>query len=112
VAGVLTTSWLSTRLGIDPFRLQAMRRRGELVAYRPEGSQEYLFPAWQFDAELRPRAIVARLTALARERHLSAARLLEVLDARVGIGGEERLHDLIRAGEDDRVLETVRDATP
>jgi hypothetical protein len=106
----LTTSWLAVRLGVEPLRLQALRRGGALVAYRRPGSQEYLFPAWQFDAGCRPLPVVERLTAAAREAGLSEERLVELMNARVGLGGSERLVDLVRAGDDERAVETVRSA--
>lgn len=106
----LTTSWLSARLGVDPLRLDALRRNGRLLAFREQGSQEYRFPAWQFDAELRPLPIVAQLVSVARERGLGDERLLELLHARVGIGGSERLADLVGAGEDEQLLTALRAA--
>jgi hypothetical protein len=106
----LTTSWLASRLGVDPLRLHALRRSGALVAYRKPGANDYLFPAWQFDAEWRPLPVIARLTAAARAAGLSNERLFELMNARVGIGGSDRLLDLVRSGDDDRVLATVRSA--
>lgn len=108
----LSTSWLSARLGIDPLRLHALRRAGELVAYRRTGSQEYLFPAWQFDDEWRPRPVIRRLVAAARDAGIEDERLLELLNARVGIGGGERLSDLVRSGDEERVLAVLRAAQP
>ncbi len=106
----LTTSWLAARLGVDPVRLHALRRSGALVAYRRPGSQEYLFPAWQFDASWRPLPVVGRLTAAAREAGISDERLFELLQARVGIGGSTRLLDLVASGDDEHLLETIRAA--
>lgn len=106
----LTTSWLSVRLGVDPMRLHALRRAGQLIAYRPAGSQEYLFPAWQFDADLRPLPVVPRLIAAAREAGLGDERLLELLGARVGLGGSERLADLVRSGDEEQLVAAVRAA--
>ncbi len=108
----LSTSWLAARIGVEPMRLHALRRAGALLAYREPGSPEYLFPAWQFDASWRPLPVVARLTEAAREAGLSEERLLELMDARVGLGGTERLVDLVRAGDDERVVDTVRAARP
>lgn len=106
----LTTSWLSARLAIDPLRLHAMRRHGQLIAYRRAGSQEYLFPAWQFDADFRPLAVIPRLVEAAREAGLDDERLLELLGARVGIGGSARLADLVRSGDEEQLVAAVRGA--
>jgi nucleotide-binding universal stress UspA family protein len=110
VERALTTSWLAARLAVDPMRLHALRRSGELLAYRPPGSQEYLFPAWQFDADWRPLPVVARLVAAAREAGIGDERLLELLGARVGIGGSERLQDLARSGDADAVVAALKSA--
>lgn len=106
----LTTSWLAARTGVDPVRLHALRRGGALLAYRPPGGDEYRFPAWQFDESWRPLPVIGRLTAAAREAGIGEERLLELLQARVGIGGSERLADLLRTGDDERLLAAVRAA--
>jgi hypothetical protein len=110
VERALTTSWLAVRTGIDPMRLHALRRGGRLLAYRAPGSNEYLFPAWQFDESWQPLPVIGRLTAAAREAGIGEDRLLELLRSRVGIGGSERLVDLLREGEDERLVAAVRGA--
>ena len=107
----LTDSWLSTRLGIDRGRIDAMRRAGELIGVRETGGQVYLYPAWQFQGG-RPRPIVARIASAAREAGLGDMRLYEVMTMRLGLGGERRLCDLVVAGEDDAVVAGVRSAVP
>lgn len=103
----LTASWLSARLGVDTARIDASRRSGELIAVRPEGSQEWRYPAWQFRGG-RPRASVPRIVAAARAAGLDEARLYDVLTMRLGLGGERRLCDLLAAGDDERVVAAVR----
>ena len=52
-----------------------MRRAGELVAVRPAGSQEWLFPAWQFGPDGQVRPEVARVLEAARKHGLRPERL-------------------------------------
>ena len=40
--GTITGSWLASRLGVEPRGIEAQRRAGELLAFRLDGSQEYL----------------------------------------------------------------------
>jgi hypothetical protein len=109
----LSASWLAVRLGAEPLRLEAMRRAGELIAYRPAAAREYFYPLWQFDEEWRPLPIVPRLVREARERGLSDNRLYEILSARSGMSsGRARLADSLREGRDEHVLEAVRLARP
>jgi hypothetical protein len=111
----LSASWLSARLAIDVARIDAMRRSGELLAVRPAGSAEWLYPGWQL-SQGAPRPVMQRIVAVARERGLDDARLYEVLTLRTGLGrrggGERRLADLIVAGEDEAVVAAVRSAAP
>ena len=48
-ADCLPGTWLAERLAVDPLKIDAMRRAGELIAVREPGSDEWLYPAWQFD---------------------------------------------------------------
>ena len=97
-ADCLSASWLSARLGIDVARIDAMRRAGELIAVRPEGSTEWRYPAWQFAGGV-PRPAVPRILAAARAAKLDERRLYDVLTAPLGLGargeGAKRLADLI-----------------
>ena len=104
----LSGSWLSSRLGVGTHRLDAMRRGGELLGVRRPGGQDYLYPAWQFGADGKPRAVLPRLIAAAREQGMSDDRLYEVLAARTGISGDARLADALREGKDEYVLSVVR----
>jgi hypothetical protein len=109
----LSASWLAVRLGIEPLRLEAMRRAGEVIAYRPDGAREHYYPLWQFDEEWRVLPIVPRLVREARERGLSENRLYDILAARSGLSaGGGRLAGSLREGRDEHVLEAVRQARP
>jgi hypothetical protein len=106
----LTGSWLAVRTALEPRVIEAMRRDGELIGVRPPGAQEYYYPVWQFDEDWRPLPAVKRITAAARERGVDDNRLHEVLSARLGLGGEQRLGSMLRSGNVDRVLAAVRAA--
>jgi hypothetical protein len=90
-----------------------MRRAGELIAVRPAGSAEWLYPAWQF-AGGEPRPVVRRILTAARTAKLDERRLYDVLTAPLGLGvrsdGARRLADLIVSGADDQVVAAVRSA--
>jgi hypothetical protein len=109
-ADCLSASWLSACLGVDTSRIEVMRRAGELIGLRPQGSTEWLYPAWQFRGG-RPRASVPRITAAARDAGLDGRRLYEVLTMRLGLGGDQRLCDLLVGGEDERVIAAVRQSS-
>jgi hypothetical protein len=103
----LSASWLSTRLGVDRVRLERMARSGELLAYRPAGSQELRFPSWQFDAGSRPIPALAAIRAAARKAGIGDDRLCELMESRVGLGGRERLADVARNGGTHHVLACI-----
>ena len=107
--GGVTASWLGSRLGIGPTRVDILRRSGELIGVRVRGSQEYRYPSWQFMTGWQVKPIVTRITAAARERGLSEDRLGEVLEMRVGMGGRT-VADLAREGDEDGVLRAIRSA--
>jgi hypothetical protein len=106
----LTASWLASRFAIEPFKLEAMRRDGEVIAFRPAGASEYHYPLWQFDEEGNPLPVVPRLVREARARGLRGNRLYEILSARAGLGGDKRLADSLREGRVDHVLDAIRSA--
>ncbi len=109
----LSASWLAVRLGMEPLRLEGMRRAGELIAYRPEGAREHYYPLWQFDEDWQPLPLVPTLVREARERGLPENRLYETLSARSGMSaGGGRLADSLREGRDEHVLEAIRLARP
>ena len=108
--GTLPATWLSERTAVDPARIDALRRAGELLAVREPGSTEWCYPAWQFDAG-RPRPGVARVVATARERGIDDGRLYELLTAPLGLGGgRRRIADLLIEGRDDDVVAALRAA--
>ena len=89
-------------------RLDAIRRAGELLGVRRPGSNDYLYPSWQFAPDGKPLPVIPRLVQAARGTGMSDERLYEVLAARAGIGGEERLADAIRHGRDEYVVSVIR----
>ena len=106
----LTASWLGTRLGIGPTRVDLLRRGGELLGVREPGTQFYRYPSWQFGDGWQVKPIVAVMVAAARERGIREDRLGEILEMRVGMGGR-RVEDLARAGDEEAVLRAIRSAT-
>jgi hypothetical protein len=105
-AACLSESWLSARLAIDVPQLDVRRRGGELLAVRPEGSDEWFYPAWQFDGG-RVRPVVPRIVAAARANGIDERRLYELMTVRRGLGSSETLVDLLLRGEDDQVVAAV-----
>jgi len=105
----LSTSWVGMRMGVDPVLVNAMRRAGELYAVRRPGSQEWLYPAWQFGSDWKPRPDVQRVLRAAHEAGLDEAGLDEVLNRRVGVvGSPRRLLDLLVEGDAEPVLAAIR----
>jgi hypothetical protein len=107
----LSGSWLSTRIGIGTQLIDAMRRGGELLGVRRPGGQDYLYPAWQFAPDGRPLPVVQRLLQAGRGAGMSDERLYQVLAARTGISGDERLADAVRQGRDEYVLSVIRSSS-
>lgn len=109
-AAELPATWLAQRMAVDPARIDAMRRAGELIAVREPGSTEWRYPAWQFDAG-KPRAGVARVVAVARETGMDETQLYGLLLTPLGLRrGGRRLVDLLIEGRDDEVVSAVRAA--
>jgi hypothetical protein len=104
----LSASWLSTKLGVDTVTLNAMRRAGELIAVRPEGAREWLFPAWQFDDDGHITPDVRRVLDTAHDLRLSGEQLNRELDRRSGMAGGECLLDDLLSGYVDHVVATLR----
>jgi len=108
---MLSASWLAVRVAIAPFKLDAMRRAGELIAYRPPDAYEHYDPVRQFDEDWQPLPTIPRLVTEARARGLSDNRLYEILNARAGMGSRKRLGESLREGRVDHVLESIRVAS-
>jgi hypothetical protein len=108
---LLPATWLAERMAVDPARIDAMRRGGELIAVRERGSTEWRYPAWQFHAG-KPRQGVARVVAIARECGIDEGRLYELMSSPLGLrDGGRRLADLLVEGRDDDVAAAVRAAS-
>lgn len=106
--GGLTGPWLAQRLGIDPIALEARRRAGEVFAVRQEGSEDWLYPAWQFGEDFRIRPEVERALAASREAGVSPARFEQLLGRRVGLAGGETARDLLLRGDPGPLLGAIR----
>ncbi len=106
--GTLPATWLAERTAVDPARIDALRRAGELIAVREPGSTEWRYPAWQFENG-KPRTSIARIVAAARERGLGDTQLFDLLTAPLGLhGGARTLVDLLVEGREDEVVSAVR----
>ena len=106
----LTGSWLAFRLGVDPVRIERMRKAGELYAVRSE-SGEWLYPAWQFDEAGKTKPAVTQLLDAARQEKIAPGELTELLERRVGLVGGKRVLDLLLNGSEQRAIGEVRGAT-
>lgn len=107
----LPGTWLGERIGKSPASIDVMRRAGELIAVRREGSLDWLYPAWQFE-DWEPRPGIARVVAAAREAGLDENRLYEILTTPLGLSGPRRtrLADLLVEGREDDVVAALRAA--
>jgi hypothetical protein len=103
----MSASWLAQRLGIDPALIDAMRRDGELIAVREEGSTDWYYPAWQL-AGGQPLHGIPRVVRAAREAKLDEGKLYRILSARRGLHGEGHVYELLRDGREDEVVSLVR----
>ena len=106
----LPASWLSTRVGADSAEIDRLRRSGELFATRPDGSNEWLYSAWQFGPGGRVPDTVRRAVRLALDKGLGEEGLLRVLRRRVGLTGNERMVDLLFEGDGRTVISAIHAA--
>jgi hypothetical protein len=106
--GTMTASWLASRLGVEPRALEARRRAGELLAFRLEGSQEYLYPSWQFGRDFQPLPGIDRVVQAGRASGLDDRGLNDLLSGRTGLVKGRRLIDVLREGRVDHVVGAVR----
>jgi hypothetical protein len=104
----LTGSWVAARWGIEPVGLEVRRRAGEVFAMREPGSDEWLYPGWQFDDEGTVKPEVARVLAAAREAGVGPARLAEILNRRAGLAGGRTMVDSLLEGDDRAVIAEIR----
>ena len=108
--GTLPATWLAQRTGVDPARIDVLRRGGELIAVREPGSTEWRYPAWQFENG-KPRGSIARVVAAARDRGLDDAQLFDLLTAPLGLRDTGRsLVGLLAEGREDEVVAAIRAA--
>ena len=103
----LSTSWLAKRRGDDPARIDLMRRRRELLGVRPPGTQDYLYPAWQFGRDGQPLPGMRRVLEAAAAAGIDDMQLYELMNRSVGLGGGRRLADVLRDGGDDHVVAAI-----
>ena len=106
--GTMSASWLATRLGVEPRALEARRRAGELLAFRLEGSQEYLYPSWQFGRDFEPLPGLERVVQAGRATGLDDRGLNDLLAGRAGLVHGRRLLDVLREGSVDHVVGAIR----
>jgi hypothetical protein len=104
----LTTSWLATRLGVQPAVVEGRRRAGELLGLRREGELDYWYPAWQWETVGSARPIVPKMIQAARERGISNDRLGQILLRKSGLTSGRRVLDDLLDGRDDAVLAAIR----
>ena len=102
-------AWLVRTMGCDPQEIEYLRREGELFA-RPDGSGDWLYPAWQFGPGGKVPRAVRTVVRAARDAGMNEARLAVVLARRVGLSGQRRLRDLLWEGDGEFVAEQVRAA--
>jgi len=107
----MSTPWVAARLGMDPLQVERLRRAGDVLAVRPSGAADWLYPTWQFESDGRGvRPAVAAVLRAAREVGVGAARLHELLGRRTGLVGGKRLLDLLLEGGEAQVLAEIRGA--
>ncbi len=101
----LSAAWLGARTGLDPGRLETLRRRGDLLGVRV--GDHYEFPSWQFGTDGQPLPALARVLSTARSVGVSDERLVQLLSARQGLAGGRCLGDALRDGNVEHVVSVV-----
>src|SRR5438309_1640690 len=105
--GTMSGSWLASRLGVEPRSLEAKRRAGELLAFRLEGSQEWLYPSWQFGRDFETLPGIDRVVQAGRASGLDGRGLNDLLAGRTGLVRGRRLVDVLREGRVDHVVSAI-----
>jgi hypothetical protein len=105
----LSTGWLASRLGLEPGRIEAMRRAGELLGVREPGGSEYRYPAWQFNGGRAALPVIQELIREARAAGVGDEGLYAIFSRRSGMGGR-RLASYLRDGDYEYVRRAVRSA--
>ena len=106
----LPASWLASRLRLDETEIERLREQGELIAVRPTGDGEWLYPVWQFGPRGAIPQGVRDAVRAARVAGLGEDRLIALLRRRVGLMGGGRLLDLLFEGRSDAVIDAIRAA--
>src|SRR4029077_14112273 len=106
----LPASWLASRLRIDSSKIEQLRERGEVFAVRDTGSDEWLYPAWQFGPGGEVPRGVREAVVAAREAGLEGAGLVARPRRRVGMIVGGRFLDLLFEGRSDTVVAAIRSA--
>jgi hypothetical protein len=104
----LSASWLGARTGIDPHRLEMLRRRGELLGVLVGDHYEY--PSWQFGPDGQTLPSLTRVLSTARSVGISDERLVQLMCARAGLGSGRCLGDALRDGNVEHVVSVVLSA--
>jgi hypothetical protein len=102
----LTTSWLATRLGQQPARIEALRRAGMLLGV-PRADGQRVFPSWQFGRDGRPLPSLPRVIAAGRAAGLDDGALHRLVTMREGMTGGRRLVEALRSGTEEPVLRAI-----
>lgn len=106
----LSASWLGARIGLDPRQVDAMRRGGELIAFRHAGSQDWRYPSWQFTRGFERIPGLEAVIAASRAAGLDGNALVSLLSLKTGMTNARPLADVLREGRVDHVVEAVRAA--
>ena len=104
----LSASWLGARTGLDPSRLEALRRRAACSACPPRTATT--IRAWQFGADGQPLPALAHVLAASRSVGMSDERVAELLNTRAGLGSDRRVGDALRDGNVEHVIAVVLNA--
>jgi hypothetical protein len=100
----LSTDWLAARMGVQPARVEALRRAGELLGVR-RADGKHVFPSWQFGTNGRPLPLVARLVRAARAAGIDDEALHELVGRRIASIGRD---GLVRALADEPADQVMR----